>query len=361
MGDSTRNAKESRVDKASFPLFIPTTSHFFVSVTKVGDEDQDELETKVIGQPIVPEHSSSLNDCWVCWYDTEEIPKTADRKSLPIGLKRDTTKSSSFKTENLTYKFMGCFCSWECVWAFDSKEFKGAHRNFIVTARKDIDGVCMTVPLRKHPVPWVLEKFGGTVSLFEYRNWWNLPISRTFRDRKPLDPNQQIEQKILARSPNARCVYRMLQTFEPDYTYVLDCNWKITCSNVIVLNEQRKVMVEIKPLVEPPKFKVESHSCSNAIQTRVDDILPTPIKIITQPPQPTQKPTPVPIFETIDYVQQIGKRKQTFVDAPSPKRIEISEGVSMSSAARRLAQKSATAKVVNLGKQVRNRIPTIKE
>ncbi len=75
--------------------------------------------------------------------------------------------------DQIHYKFMGCFCGWECVDAFDEEHCGGAHKQLILLARCDFDGIPTIHPLLRNPPPQVMEMYspGSGITLEKYRNW----------------------------------------------------------------------------------------------------------------------------------------------------------------------------------------------
>ena len=193
------NTHIRNLNKSSFNLFYPKNLSFFERGHRPNETDPS---------------SSSCVTCDVCWWDHHPIDVSDCRRSLPLErnvvvqcacsrpvpfAKKNTEveavtpvvkNSESGATgatapdpdvritlacdnkQRVTYKFMGCFCSWECAYAWDLVYFRGQHVNIIRNARKDIDNVDFLAPLRRNPPPYILKKYGGTVSIDEFRNWW---------------------------------------------------------------------------------------------------------------------------------------------------------------------------------------------
>lgn len=270
----------------SFPSFRPQNPLFFDNTTpKTGD--------------VIP----SGSDCWVCWWDTEPIdpnPNTgySGRKSLPIhySVKHrpsadatvETASNSSPKLQPLRkeshFKFIGAFCCWECVAAFDAHHFKRAHNHNIRVARRDIDCVPLSSPLRSSPLPYVLEKYGGSVTLFQYRNWWTgarLPkCNNTKRGGVGADGDDtdRDDDDDDVSGPTG-----LMPQWSDCFQFVVDSDWKFRASAVRILNPPLIQPTATappnanlsRPATAPAQFSMDTtHHNASIYQCRRDELHP---------------------------------------------------------------------------------------
>jgi hypothetical protein len=66
------------------------------------------------------------------------------------------------------FKVFGCFCSFNCSLSFAMKHRKLGHQALISHMHKKFTGKFMTI--KKAPPPYCLEKYGGPVSIEDYRD-----------------------------------------------------------------------------------------------------------------------------------------------------------------------------------------------
>lgn len=182
---------------SSFPLFHPTDLSFFnISPREV--ENAAVADTKKVQRQTVHVHHADHHKPHVCWWDHHEIVNQPHLKSIPI------SRCWNKITNVVSYVFLGCFCSWECANAFQQLHLKNTYHRLLLYARSDIDEISMDQPLRCHPHPFILERYGGKVTLSEFRGWWT-------------------------RGPNSDII-------DPTYKHVVDMRWKITTDTVILNN-----------------------------------------------------------------------------------------------------------------------------
>lgn len=157
-----------------------------------------------------------------------------------------------------TYGFVGCFCSWECVTGFDDTHFRGDHRMLIRQARQDIDGVPFSEPLRSSPLPYILEKYNGGVSLHMYRNWW----------KKSKDKDNADDVHVIDSRWSMKWAGRVTLLNDE-----LPSKWSSACApDVAVLGPTRPLPNRKRSAPQNKSVRVrECHARAN--QQRIDDIV----------------------------------------------------------------------------------------
>lgn len=73
------------------------------------------------------------------------------------------------------FKVFGCFCSFNCALSFSMKHRRFGHQELVSNMHKKLTGEFMTI--KKAPDPYCLKKFGGPISIEDYRQTF-----RTGRD-----------------------------------------------------------------------------------------------------------------------------------------------------------------------------------
>lgn len=73
----------------------------------------------------------------------------------------------SYDGKNDVFKVFGCFCSFNCSLSFAMKHRKLGHQVLVSHMHKKFTGEFMSI--KKAPPPYCLEKYGGPVSIEEYR------------------------------------------------------------------------------------------------------------------------------------------------------------------------------------------------
>jgi hypothetical protein len=73
----------------------------------------------------------------------------------------------SYDGKKDVFKVFGCFCSFNCSLSFAMKNRKLGHQALISHMHKKFTGKFMTI--KKAPPPYCLEKYGGPVSIEDYR------------------------------------------------------------------------------------------------------------------------------------------------------------------------------------------------
>lgn len=166
---------------ASFPIFHVPSIDFFsqASIIPIHDSSSASASAQSTKYTYQPVHGSHPN---VCFWDHHALDEEGvtyragdlyrpgilrrGRKSIPISRIK---KPCSLE---VLYTFFGCFCSWECAHSFQSLYFSGKYTDLMLLARKEIDGVPILTPLRQHPHPFVLKRYGGDYSIERFRHWW---------------------------------------------------------------------------------------------------------------------------------------------------------------------------------------------
>ena len=100
--------------------------------------------------------------CWWCCHETQ------GNLHLPISYDDRTKK----------YKFWGNFCSWECMKAFSIDTYGinkgGLINSYIKLLRRETEG--KMVDTKRAPSKWLLNIFGGPLTIEEFRNNTNITV-----------------------------------------------------------------------------------------------------------------------------------------------------------------------------------------
>lgn len=103
-------------------------------------------------------HKRNKSDCWHCTYPIENYGC-----SVPIKYDKKTKK----------YECIGCFCSWECAkaWQQTRSEYNTPiQRMWLFQMAVALFGFEEDV-IYPAPDPWILTKFGGTVTIDEFHSF----------------------------------------------------------------------------------------------------------------------------------------------------------------------------------------------
>jgi len=103
-------------------------------------------------------HKRNKSDCWHCTYPIENYGC-----SVPIKYDKKTKK----------YECIGCFCSWECAkaWQQTRSEYNTPiQRMWLFQMAVSLFGYTEAV-IYPAPDPWILTKFGGTVTIEEFHSF----------------------------------------------------------------------------------------------------------------------------------------------------------------------------------------------
>lgn len=92
--------------------------------------------------------------CWWCCYNFDTYPI-----SYPINYNINTN----------TYKVIGCFCSFNCAKSYGRYEYN--NKNLLKSYYKTLLG--MSSNIKYAPPKYVLEKFGGPITIEQYRDSFN--------------------------------------------------------------------------------------------------------------------------------------------------------------------------------------------
>lgn len=158
--------KRKRSDSASTHTLpsMDNVSKLCSSPRLRGVHEDDEVLSTISWTSLSSGHSSSASIASVC--SRCDYARTCDRCLISAG--------KVPRSNVIEYKFMGCFCSWSCVWSFDLFNYAGAHKDLILRARMEFDGVPMTEPLHPHPPFCVLEAYspGSGMSIEKFRSMY---------------------------------------------------------------------------------------------------------------------------------------------------------------------------------------------
>jgi hypothetical protein len=100
--------------------------------------------------------------CWWCCHTFEGSPCT-----LPV--KYDSLRKR--------FKFVGLFCSWNCVKAynFERNDHQASERSMLITLLvQQLHGITEAVCIKKAPPRQTLKMFGGYLDISEFRNSRNI-------------------------------------------------------------------------------------------------------------------------------------------------------------------------------------------